>query len=306
MNAFEMQLAIIARALWGRLRRGFGAALGVLCLIAFPIFAIASDAPYFVTYSHQMEEPGSLEIAINEVSARPDGGNRFFNHLTELEYGATAWWTTELYLSGQGTVHEGALFTGWRWENRLRPFAGEHWINPVLYLEFNNSNGADKSLKEIVGHDGFADQAEPNDEARREHKREVETKLILSSNFKGWNVSENFIAEKNLSNEPWEFGYALGASRPFALAAAAHRCRFCPENFDAGLEMYGGLGTFHEFGLRDTSHYLGPTLAWHIPNGPTVKASPTFGLTQNSYAFLLRFTVAYEVSGFGRLFRHKD
>jgi hypothetical protein len=66
---------------------------------------------------------------------------------------------------------------------------------------------------------------------------------LLSRSFKGWNIAVNPIAEKNLSNEPWEFGYAMGISRPLALKATVHRCNFCRENFIAGVEMYGGLGT---------------------------------------------------------------
>ena len=62
-----------------------------------------------------------------------------------------------------------------------------------------------------------------NAEARQEKKRELELKLILGSNFRGWNISENIIAEKNLSNEPWEFGYAW-ASEP-ALEAGGKRPR---------------------------------------------------------------------------------
>jgi hypothetical protein len=286
-------------------RRISGWAAAVM-LAGTPLVLEASDAPYFVTYSHQMEEPGNLEVAWNQVTARPDGGNRFLNHLMELEYGAKAWWTTELYLSGQGTSHEGVVFTGYRWENRFRPLLGEHWINPVLYVEVASINAADKSLKEVVGHDGFADQLDPNGETRREHKHELETKLILSSNFRGWNFSENIIAEKNLANEPWEFGYALGVSRPLALEASPQKCTFCLENLSAGIEMYGGLGTRYELGLRGTSHYLAPTLAWRIPGGASVRFSPSFGLNGNSYPVLFRFTVAYEMNQFRRLFRGKD
>ena len=53
-------------------------------------------------------------------------------------------------------------------------------------------------LLEVVGHDGQADLAEPNDDTREEQEHEAELKLILSSNVKDWNISENFIAEKNL------------------------------------------------------------------------------------------------------------
>lgn len=263
-----------------------------------------AGSPYFITYSHRMEEPGNLEFAVNEVAGAPKGGNGFLNTLLEIEYGVKTWWTSELYLSGQSTRHEGTLFTGYRLENRFRPLMHEHWINPVLYFEFADTNGADKSLREIVGHDTFEDQTEPNSDTRLERKREVEGKLILSSNFHGWNVSENIIAEKLINQpEPWEFGYAVGISRPLALKARPDRCNWCLENLHAGLEMYGGLGTRHDFGLRDTSHYLAPTIAWTLPNHTTLEFSPGFGLNANSHGVLWRFTVAREINQFGRLFR---
>jgi hypothetical protein len=262
-----------------------------------------ADGPYFITYTHDMEEPGNLEVSFDQVIGNPRLGNTFLGSNLELEYGLKGWWTTELYLDGQATSNESTLFTGYRWENRFRPLMREHWINPVLYVEFENINAADKTLREIVGHDGIDDLLEPNAEARREHLHELETKLILSSNFKGWNVAENIIAEKNLSNEPWEFGYAIGVSRPLALAATAKPCSFCRENLFAGMELYGGLGTRHEFGLHDTSHYLAPTVAWKLPNGTVLGISPGFGLNSNSAGFLLRFSVSYEIEQFARMFR---
>jgi hypothetical protein len=135
--------------------------------------ARAAEGPFFVTYTHQMEEPGNLEIATRNVMVKPADGNRFFGATTELEYGIKAWWTTELYLDGQATRHDGALFTGYRWENRVRPLLREHWINPVLYVEFENINGADRSLLEVVNHDGQDDLAGLNGEARQEKKREA-------------------------------------------------------------------------------------------------------------------------------------
>ena len=130
---------------------------------------------------------------------------------------------------------------------------GEHWINPVLYAEFEDTS-ADKTLREVVGHDGNDDMLVPNGIARMDKEREMELKLILGSNVRGWNISENFITEKNLQNgDPWEFGYALGVSRPLKLAASAQECTFCAEKFQAGAEMYGGLGDHerirHEFYL---------------------------------------------------------
>ena len=263
----------------------------------------AGEGPFFITYTHQMEEPGNLEISVKNVTGSPAGGNRFLGVTTEFEYGVRAWWTTEFYLDGQATRHEGSFFTGYRWENRFHLLAREHWINPVFYVEFENINGADKTLLEVVNHDGKDDLIASSVQVRLEKQRELETKLILSSYFKGWTIAENLIAEKNISHAPFEFGYAAGISRPLALAARPERCNFCPENFQAGVEMYGGLGTHDDFGLHDTSHYLAPTIAWTLANGTTFHVSPGFGLTNTSAGFLLRFGVSYEFAQFGRLFR---
>ena len=268
---------------------------------AFPIRALPQERPHFVTYDHYLEEPGNLEIAYSSAFGTQRAGNDFHSYWAEFEYGVTGWWTTELYLDAQSTFRDSTLFTGYRWENRFRPLKREHFLNPILYVEFENVNAADKIMKEVVGHDGETGHAEPNFESRREREREFELKLILSSNWRGWNFSENMIAVKNVNNNPWEFGYALGASRPLALKASAQRCTFCREKFAAGVEMYGGLGDRHSFGLRDTSHYLAPVLAWNLPADWTLRVSPGFGLNGNSHRFLLRWGVAHEIPGFGQM-----
>jgi hypothetical protein len=261
----------------------------------------AQESPYIVTYDHYLEEPGNLEIEYFSTFGTQHAGNDFHSFWAEVEYGATAWWTTEFYLDGQTTFGDSTLFTGFRWENRVRPLKQEHFINPVLYFEYENKNGTDKILKEVEGHDVESDFLTPNALAQREHDHEIELKLILSSTFKGWNFSQNTLAAKNLSNNPWEFGYALGASHPLALKASAKSCTFCPQNFAAGLEMYGGLGDRHSFGFHDTSHYVAPVLAWNLPSGWTLRLSPGFGLNDNSHRFLLRWGVSREISGFGEM-----
>lgn len=271
-------------------------------LLALPGRSQAQEN-YFITYPHHMEEPGTLELTNKSVSGFPRDGNAFVGNALEFEYGVKTWWTSELYLDGQTTVGESTLFTGWRLENRFRPLLREHWINPVLYFEFEDLNSADKALLEIVGHDGVADFLERND--RSEKKREVELRLILSSNVKGWNIAENMIAEKNLAGEPWEFGYALGVSRPLSLVASANNCTFCRENFSLGAELYGGLGDRYSFGLKDTSHYLAPIVRFRLPDGPSFQLSPAVGLNDNSHGMLLRFGISYEFNQVARLWRNR-
>jgi hypothetical protein len=270
-----------------------------------PLVTHAQEPPYLVTYSHALEEPGNLEVAMKGLAASPAYGNSFGSSTLELEYGATAWWTTEVYLSGQTTSHDSTVYNGFRWENRFRPLLREHFINPVLYFEYENINQADKSLLEVVGHQNVADLRVPNALLRQKTERSLEMKLILSSNVKGWNFSENFITEKDLNeSEAWEFGYALGVARPLALAASSHACTFCRENFSAGAELYGGLGTSDGFGWKATSQYLGPTIGFDIPQGPTITFSPSFGLNANSVGVLYRFKVSYEIQQlFGRFHR---
>jgi len=273
--------------------------MGLLAFAWVSSTVAAQERPYFVTYDHYLEEPGALELAFNPLFGSVSGGNDFLAGSIEVEYGATAWWTTELYLDGQHTENESTVFTGFRWENRFRPTEREHAINPILYVEYEDVNGADKVISAVVGHDVASDFAEPNSESRQEVERELELKLILSSSVKGWNLSENFIAVKNLAGEPWEFGYALGVSRPLALAASPERCSFCRENFVAGLELYGGLGDTEQFGLANTSQYLAPLIAWNLPSAVTLKLSPSWGLNQDSLPFLLRLSFSIEFPNLG-------
>ena len=116
-----------------------------------------AEDPFFVTYTSEMEDKGTLEINSKNITGSPAGGYWFGAMALEFEYGATSWWTSELYLDGLTTRSQGTCFTGYRWENRFRPFRERHWINPVIYTEFENINGADRVLLEIVGHDGVQD-----------------------------------------------------------------------------------------------------------------------------------------------------
>lgn len=270
-------------------------------LFWFPQTARSQESPYVVAYDHYLEEPGSLDVEYFSTVGTQRDGNTFHAFWAELEYGAKAWWTTALYLDGQTTFGDSTVFTGIRWENRLRPLKREHFINPILYFEYEKKSGADKIMKEVEGRDVESDFVVPNALARKEHAHEMELKLILSSTVKGWNFTQNTIAAKNLSNAPWEFGYALGASRPLAMKASGRRCNWCRENFIAGVEMYGGLGDRYSFGLKDTSHYVAPVLSWNLPSGWTVRLSQGFGLNDNSHRFVTRWGLSREFSGFGEM-----
>jgi hypothetical protein len=272
----------------------------VVCLWTVLIFAAvarasAQEGPYFVTYTHYLEEPGSLEIAVANTTGIPKNNNSAYSApWLEVEYGVKGWWTTELYVEGVTTRRDGNGFTGWRLENRFRPLRGEHRINPVLYIEYESTNEASRIQKEILG-SGAIDY-EPIAELRRSPSHELEGKLILSSVVHGWNVSENVIVEKNLSaDEGIEFGYAVGLSRAIGALASGTNCRFCAENFVVGMEAYGGLGSTLEFARDEQRHYVAPVLAWHVAARSTIKGSIGVGLTESSDRYLVRVGWSYEL-----------
>ncbi|HEY0785704.1 MAG TPA: hypothetical protein VGD62_07510, partial [Acidobacteriaceae bacterium] len=159
---------------------------------------------------------------------------------------------------------------------------------------------------EVTGNQVIRDQQVTNARLRRSVERAVEGKLILASTLNGLNLSGNIISEKNLTNEPWEFGYALAASRPLASAASASECRLCRQYFAVGGELFGGLGTRYSFGLRSTSQYAGPTLAYSAGGNWAVTVGPEFGLNENSARVLWRSKVSYEFSQVRDLFRSRE
>ncbi len=276
------------------------ARLAVIILVIFlalPSWA-QEDAPYFVTYDHHLEEPGNLELEMNSTTGVPGSGQRaYIAPFAELQYGVNRWWTSEFYLEGQTTAGDSTIFTGWRLESRFRPMLAEHAINPVFYVEYENINEASRIEKEIVGHAplGFA----PNGELRQAHAHELEAKLILSSDVRGWNIAENFIAERNLSeNEGFEFGYAFATSRRLTNSVSPRPCRLCRENFVAGMEFYGGVGSTLSLGLQQTAHYAAPVVAWELSDRSSLSFSPAIGLTRYSNPVLLRVGYSYEIRGF--------
>jgi hypothetical protein len=275
------------------MRSSVGLFLVCILLVSAPS-AYAQERAYFVTYDHYLEEPGNLEVAIATTTGLPKHGHSAYTApWLELEYGITGWWTTELYLEGLATRRDGSGFTGWRWEHRFRPLKGEHRVNPVLYFEYENLNEASRIQKEIVGSGPL--HFEPIAELREEHVHELEAKLILSSVVGAWNVAENVIVEKNLSeDEGFEYGYSVGISRSLGGLASSTSCRLCRENFVVGVEAYGGLGTSLERTLDDTRHFIAPVLGWHVTDRSTLKASVGFGLTKASDRYLVRVGWAYE------------
>jgi hypothetical protein len=273
----------------------------------------AQDTPYFVTYDHHMEEAGTLEIETFSTMGFPQGpepadlaerGQRFYAApYAEIEYAVQNRWTTAFYLEGQSTSGDSTLFTGWRWENRYRLFKKDHWLNPVLYIEDERLNEASRIAKEVVGEGPDLDVS--NASLRGVKAHELETKLILSSDAHHWNVSENFIVEKNLSRgEGFEFGYAVGISRSLSNSTQIPVCRFCRQRFVVGLEAYGATGnTISGYSFSDTAQYVAPAVLYQLGARGLLRFSAAFGIGHESSRALLRVGYSYEIPSFLRRLR---
>lgn len=289
-------------AAWGSAMRSIAACIFAMCVLPR---GMAQEVPYFVTYDHHLEEPGNLVLETFTTTGIPSGresGQHFYiAPYMEIEYGLTNRLTTSMYWEGQGTAGDSAVFTGWRFETRFRPSLREYKINPVIYLEYESVNDASRINKEVVGEGVDLDAA--NGRLRAVKNHEVEAKLILSSDFGKWNMSENFVVDKNLSRgEGFEFGYAVGVSRWLAKREQMAYCRFCSQSFVLGAELYGGFGSSLEpqFGLRDTAAYVAPSLSWQVSPNACLRASTAVGIAHETNAVLLRIGYSYEIHAFRR------
>jgi len=91
----------------------------------------AQEKPYFVTYDHHLEDPGDLELGFASTIGGPRSERRSYLALySEFEDGLTEWWTSELYWKGNPPPEMAPSSPGWRLENRFRPLAGKHFVEP--------------------------------------------------------------------------------------------------------------------------------------------------------------------------------
>ena len=274
--------------------------LAALFMVAAARKANAQEDTYFVTEHHHLHEAGNLGISNYSVLGAPKKGNEFLGSQMELEYRITAFWATEVQVDGQTTRNDSTIFTGYSWTNKFKLFPSNRWLNSAFVVSWEDGNAADKCIAEIEGHGSEEDFALSNSVTRKIHEHEVEMKLIVSRDHKGWNFAGNVMAAKDLAGEPWEFGYSLGTSRPLSTAEKDRHCVFCRRSISAGVEFYGGLGDARSFGLQNTPQYLGPEMSWKLSERLAIKAGPHFGLTRSSQHVLVHFGVVYDIPDFNK------
>lgn len=256
--------------------------------------ALAGNEANFVLYSHRTEPLGELEINMfNDYSRNAKGLPKYNAQLIEIEYAFTSQLTSALYFEGQKTNGADYDFGGFRWETRYRPFEYGAFLNPVLYVEYENNRPVHRYLLEKVGRTDTPERPGP---ARTEHA--IETKLILGHDFsRDFNLAFNWINEANVVTGHWEFGYAGGLNLT-VYRAAGSGAGFDLRRLKIGAEMFGGLGD-STLGLtassRNTEQYAGLNVHASFNNGMQVRLGAAAGLTDQSERFLGRMMIGFEM-----------
>jgi hypothetical protein len=280
--------------------------------------ATAGNEANFVLYDHHTDEQGETELNVfgdfsNALSEEP----RYNAQLFEIERALTDRWEAALYLEGDKIDGEDYLFGGWRLESRYRLFDYGAFLNPVLYVEYENLDPDHKYLLDVTGRTDTPEGPEQT-------KHEIESKLIVGRDItRKLDVAFNWINETNLDTGRWEFGYALGFN--YALVGEAnqeaeeheheeHRrgehatgSGWAIKEIKLGGELYGGLGD-STFGLtldpNVTQQYAGLNLKTEWSNGLHLMVGGAAGLTKESERGLLRLMLGYEFESLGQPASH--
>ncbi|MBI2748879.1 MAG: hypothetical protein HYX43_05915 [Burkholderiales bacterium] len=280
------------------LRNSFALAIALLSTQAW-----AGNGANFVLYNHHTEKAGNTGVMFMNDFARDENDQRYSAQMLMIERGVTDKWTSEFMVEGQKTPGEPYQATGWRWENRYRPFDYGAFLNPVLYVEWENLKTTTKYQMEVSGRTD-SETGEPGATS----EGILETRLILGHDFSDrFNVSFNWINETNWATKKTDYGYAFGLN--YGLFGAGHdtesHAHHKPSEAGAifireltlGAELYGGLGNSVEgitASSKVTEQYLGLNLVSHLSNGVMLQAGVAKGLTSQSQRDLFRFMIGYD------------
>lgn len=278
------------------------AAIVLTVLASTPAAQAGQDANY-VLYNHHMEEEGALEVKVfSDIGRVGDGESNYTAQLLEFEYGVTDLFSTAIYLEGAKTFNsdDGYDFGSFRFENRLRLFRDETFLNPVLYAEYIYKRPNSRFVKDVVGR---VDGEEEEEEEEEGSEHELETKIILGHDFNSnFNVAFNTIHEVNLENGHWAFGYALGLNYTFFRAydappSAGDLSENGVQKLTLGLELFGGAGDSTKGLTLDSSkteQYVGVGLRADLKNDIHIGIGAAFGLTDHSEDAIFRMTAGIE------------
>ncbi len=236
------------------------ATIATLVLVVHPTESRASH----VVYSPLVEQ-GEIAVALRghydfDDSKSIDGAQAY---KAEVEWAPTAWWLTELLVKYERAPGESIDATEIASENIFQlTEQGKYWMDFGLLAEYVYSL-----------EDGGANA--------------VEIGLLGQKDFGQNQVRVNLVFEQALESGAdlemtyrWQYRYRLD------------------ERFEPGIEMYGGLGEWGEFGsIDDHEQQLGPAMfgKFRTANGAIkYELGMLFGLTDVAPDTTVRFLLEYE------------
>lgn len=156
------------------------------------------------------------------------------NHVFEIGYGPTSYWSTALLLEYEREPGETGRATHFAWENifQLTP-QGKYWLDAGAYVELEKGlNGA------------------PD---------EIETKILLEKEIYNWVATANLIFNKNVNGTE---GRGVNFSYDWRV-----KYTFDPK-FELGIESYSELGPVSDLLPRaEQYHTIGPAVLGRVPLG---------------------------------------
>ena len=237
-----------------------------LCIPTLLVASYPDTARAAHTIYSPVVEEGEIAIEVRghhdfDSSDELDGGQQY---KLDLEYAPTWFWRTELVGEWEREPGESIEATEVAWENIFQ-FApqGKHWADFGMLVEYIHSL-----------EDGTEDG--------------LELGLLGEKQFSRTVLTANLLAERE---------FAGGAETEMEYAAR-YRWRVS-ELFEPGVELYGELGDWGDFGsLSDHTHQIGPSLLGRVRAGAhsafKYETAVLFGLTDDSPDATLRFQLEYE------------
>ena len=243
-----------------RTAAGLPASLVAIALLVHPTESRASH----VVYSPLVEE-GEIAVELRghydfDDSKSIDGGQAY---KAEVEWAPTAWWLTELLVKYERAPGESLDATEIASENIFQlTDQGRYWMDFGLLAEFVYSledGGANALEFGLLGQKDFG-------------QNEVRVNLVFEQALESG-------ADLEMEYR-WQYRYRLD------------------ERFEPGIEMYGGLGEWGEFGsFDDHEQQLGPAMFGKFRTATGAikyELGLLFGLTNETPDTTLRFLLEYE------------
>lgn len=230
---------------------------GIGLLVFLSNWSLADRRAYVWTYEYLTMSRGELEFENYLDFKSPDWGNKSKSswvHQIELEYGITDHWDMAFYQVFSQSNSGSYKYDQMKLRTRYRLFeTGLFVVDPLLYLEYKRPS--DASAPHVL-----------------------EGKLVLARDMQQFNLSTNFILEKELvRSSDWEKEYAVGANYQIVPA------------FKAGVEAIGNFESGDENEIL-----VGPTVSFAAEKF-FISAGALWGLNVQSDDFRFRYILGIEL-----------